>query len=224
MRLLYHKDMDVLRQADICKIGRTRCASSHSARLDGNCDPLMQEGATPSVSDVADAAQVSRATAYRYFASQSALVDAVVDEALGPILEWSSTDRDVERRVIDLFEASLPRINEFEATFRAALKLSLEHKAKEQAGALGSEPSFKRGHRVKLVEDALDPLRTNLSPSQFEQLVQGLSLLFGIESLVILKDINGLQPSQAQAVTQWAAIALVRTAIGDANLEGVEES
>jgi AcrR family transcriptional regulator len=51
---------------------------------------LMQEGATPSVTEVAEAAGVSRATAYRYFPSQADLVGAVVEEALGPILEWTS--------------------------------------------------------------------------------------------------------------------------------------
>ena len=51
---------------------------------------LMQDGVTPSVSEAAEAAGVSRATAYRYFASQAALVQAVVDEGLGPILDWRS--------------------------------------------------------------------------------------------------------------------------------------
>jgi len=51
---------------------------------------LMQAGVTPSVSEVAEAAEVSRATAYRYFPSQAALVHAVVDEGLGPILTWQS--------------------------------------------------------------------------------------------------------------------------------------
>ncbi|WP_189342209.1 TetR family transcriptional regulator, partial [Mesorhizobium sp. M2A.F.Ca.ET.067.02.1.1] len=37
---------------------------------------LMQSGMTPSVSEVAEAAEVSRATAYRYFPSQAALVQA----------------------------------------------------------------------------------------------------------------------------------------------------
>ena len=55
---------------------------------------LMQAGATPSVSEVAEAAEVSRATAYRYFPSQAALVQAVVDEGLGPILTWQSTSAD----------------------------------------------------------------------------------------------------------------------------------
>ena len=47
---------------------------------------LMGQGITPSVAELAEHAQVSRATAYRYFPSQSALIAAVVDESLGPIL------------------------------------------------------------------------------------------------------------------------------------------
>ncbi|MGO8126643.1 TetR/AcrR family transcriptional regulator, partial [Rhizobium ruizarguesonis] len=55
---------------------------------------LMTSGITPSVSEVAEAAEVSRATAYRYFPSQAAIVNAVVDEALGPILGWSCDSPD----------------------------------------------------------------------------------------------------------------------------------
>jgi AcrR family transcriptional regulator len=101
---------------------------------------LMQQGFTPSVSDVAEAAQVSRATAYRYFPTQADLVHAVVNEALGPILSWSSDSTNAEERVDDLLTESMPRILEFEATFKAALKLSLEHWAKQQAGELGRAP------------------------------------------------------------------------------------
>ena len=91
---------------------------------------LMQGGATPSVSEVAEAAGVSRATAYRYFPSQASLVQAVVHEALGPILTWQSSSPDAGRRVGELIDTALPRIDAFEATFKAALKLSLEQGAR----------------------------------------------------------------------------------------------
>jgi len=42
---------------------------------------LMQDGVVPSISDVAQEAQVSRATAYRYYPTQSVLIQAAVDEA-----------------------------------------------------------------------------------------------------------------------------------------------
>jgi AcrR family transcriptional regulator len=170
---------------------------------------LMQAGATPSVSEVAEAAQVSRATAYRYFPSQAALVHAVVDAALGPILDWSSLAPDPSERVEDLFRTSLPRIDAFEATFRAALKLSLDQWAQRRAGAMGSEPQFQRGHRIDLLRDALAPLRGRLPKTRIDRLAQALSLFFGIEALVVLKDIWGLQQSEAEAVATWAASALV---------------
>jgi len=177
---------------------------------------LMQEGDTPSVSDVAEAAGVSRATAYRYFPSQADLVHAVVDEALGPILGWHSESTDAAERVNDLLAKSMPRIVEFEATFKAALRLSLEQWARRQAGTLGEEPPFKRGHRVDLLQEAIAPLKKTLPRAQFQRLAKALSLVYGLEVLIILKDLWGLDPSEVQNVAQWTAQALVRSAVTEA--------
>lgn len=174
---------------------------------------LMQEGAIPSVSEVAEAAEVSRATAYRYFPSQAALVEAVVGEALGPILAWSSSSADAAERIEDLFRTSLPRIDEFEATFKAALKLSLDEWAQRRAGSPAGGPQFRRGHRIVLLREALHPLRADLPANEFERLAQALSLIFGVEALVVLKDMWGLDGAQAEAVATWAAGALVRAAV-----------
>lgn len=176
---------------------------------------LMQRGQTPSVSAVAEAAEVSRATAYRYFPSQAALVHAVVDEALGPILSWQSDDVDPQARVANLITNSMPRISEFEATFKAALKLSLEQWAERQAGTLGTEPPFKRGHRVDLLQQAIAPLRGTLPEPQFRRLAQALSLTYGLEVLIVLKDIWGLAFDETREVALWAANALVRAAIAE---------
>ena len=176
---------------------------------------LMQRGETPSVSAVAEAAEVSRATAYRYFPSQAALVHAVVDEALGPILSWQSDAADPRIRVANLITNSMPRISEFEATFKAALKLSLEQWAERQAGTLGTEPPFKRGHRVDLLQQAIAPLKGTLPEPQFRRLAQALSLTYGLEVLIVLKDIWGLAFDETREVALWAANALVRAAIAE---------
>lgn len=177
---------------------------------------LMQGGAIPSVTEVAEAAEVSRATAYRYFPSQAALVHAVVDEALGPILVWSSTSGDAAARTADLLKTSLPRIDAFEATFRAALKLSLDQWAQSQAGTISAEPRFKRGHRVDLLREAVAPLAVKLPDDKLDRLAKALSLMFGIEALVVLKDIWGASAEETQAVLQWAAAMLVRGAAMEA--------
>jgi AcrR family transcriptional regulator len=181
---------------------------------------LMQAGATPSVSEVAEAAEVSRATAYRYFPSQAALVQAVVNEGLGPILTWKSASTDPERRVVELFDTAMPRIEAFEATFKAALKLSLDQWARRQAGTLGGEPAFTRGHRVDLLKDAIAPLKDRLPPREFKRLAQALSLIFGVEVLIVLKDIWGLDSRKRMSVAQWAAGALVRAAVVESMTEG----
>jgi AcrR family transcriptional regulator len=165
---------------------------------------------------VAEAAGVSRATAYRYFPSQAALVQAVVDEALGPILDWKSASVEAAERVGDLLGSSLPRIDAFEATFRAALKLSLDQWAQRQAGTLGSEPQFTRGHRIDLLRDAVAPLHGRLPEAGFDRLSKALSLLFGIEALIVIKDIWGGSAEDAREVVLWAAGALMAAAKAEA--------
>jgi AcrR family transcriptional regulator len=173
---------------------------------------LMQGGTTPSVTEAAEAAGVSRATAYRYFPSQAALVEAVVDEGLGPILTWSSESSDAAQRIDELLASSLPRIEAYEATFKAALKLSLDQWGRRQAGTLGDEERFKRGHRVELLTQALSPLKGNLPDAEFERLAQALSLVFGVETLIVLKDIWGLDSGHTHAVVRWMASALIEAA------------
>src|SRR6185503_19616679 len=97
---------------------------------------LMQDGLTPSVTDVAEAAEVSRATAYRYFPTQAALVQAAVGEALGPILAWRSSSADAEERVEELLACAYPRLDEYEATLRAALLQAMEQWSRRRAGLL----------------------------------------------------------------------------------------
>ena len=177
---------------------------------------LMQSGLTPSVNGVASVAGVSRATAYRYFASEAELVHAVVDEALGPILDWAPTGASVADRVADLLATAIPRIDEFEATFKASLRLSLEQWAKRRAGTLGAEPLFTRGHRIDLMMNATAPMAGAVTPAQHLRLAQALSLVYGVEVLNVLKDIWGLSVTEAQGVAQWAAAALIKAAEGEA--------
>ena len=177
---------------------------------------LMQSGLTPSVTAIAETAGVSRATAYRYFPSEAALVHAVVDEALGPILDWAPGDGSAGERVADLLATAIPRVEEFEATFKASLRLSLEQWAQRRAGTLGSEPLFTRGHRVDLLMNATAPLAGKLTHAQHLRVAQALSLVFGIEVLNVLKDIWGLSLEEAQNVAQWAAKALIGAAEAEA--------
>jgi len=181
---------------------------------------LMKGGRKPSLDEVAEAALVSRATAYRYFPKIEALLEALVDEALGPILNWDSELASREDRVDDLLHSTSKRIVAFESTFKAALKLSLEQWARDRAGTLGEEPEFKRGHRVELLQKAIAPLKGELSKAQFARLARALSLTYGLEAMIVLKDIWGLGEKEVQSVARWAARALVKMALLEAKAEG----
>lgn len=178
---------------------------------------LLQNGLVPSVSDVAAEAEVSRATAYRYFPTQAALMQAAVDEALGPILGWEcETDVAVER-VAELIGFSYPRMNQYEATHRGALLVAMDQWSRRKSGALGNEVPVVRGNRKELLAKALAPLRPVLPPDEFDRLCQGLSLIFGIEAIVVLKDIWKLDANGAQDAALWAARTLVRGAVSEVN-------
>jgi AcrR family transcriptional regulator len=176
---------------------------------------LMQDGLVPSISDVAEEAQVSRATAYRYFPTQSALIQAAVDEALGPILKWSSSSEDAERRVSELIQYSYPRMNDYEVPLRAALRLALDQWALVHAGKLKAEEAMVRGRRIALLTSAVAPLRRQLGSVRTERLTQALSLVFGTEAFVVLKDIWRLDRESAEEVALWTCHALIRCAIED---------
>jgi AcrR family transcriptional regulator len=177
---------------------------------------LMQSGRVPSVTDVAEAAEVSRATAYRYFPTQAALVQAAVDEALGPILEWRSDVPDAEARIEALLAFAYPRLDEYEATLRAALLQAMDQWSRRRAGTLGDEAIIVRGNRRKLLAAALAPMRERIGTAEFDRLRQALSLVFGTEAFVVLKDIWGLDGDDARDVALWSAHALVRAAIAEA--------
>jgi AcrR family transcriptional regulator len=181
---------------------------------------LMQQGRIPSVSDVAEAATVSRATAYRYFPSQASMIQEAVHEALGPILAFAPQSENPEERVRDLLAFAFPRIEAYEATHRATILLSLYQWTQRKAGTL-DEAQIVRGHRKKLLANAVSPLRAQLGRAAFDKLTQALSLIFGTEALIVLKDIWGLDGDEARRVAVWAAIALVRTAAAEATTAGI---
>lgn len=176
---------------------------------------ISSRGIIPSVTDVAAAAQVSRATAYRHFPSQSVLVQAMVVEALGPIWRWLPESDDAEERVGRLLAFGFRRMDDYEAPLRAALRLALDQWSRERAGTIGNEPRIARGNRIRLLRLALAPLARRLPKRSFARLVQGLAIVFGTETMVVLKDMFGLEGPQVAQVAEWVARSLVRAAVAE---------
>ena len=191
-----------------------RAATFHLL-LDTAMALIKQDGHIPTLAEVAARSKVSRATTYRYFPSRSALVTAVVDSSLGPVRSFASSEADGRARVHELFEQTFPRFKEFEPQMRAAAQLSLEQWALERAGLLEEEP-YRRGHRIRILEHALAPLAPAMPAAVRDRLHRALSVVYGIEPYMILKDIWGLPDREVERIALWMADALIDAAQRDA--------
>ncbi|ANJ96297.1 TetR/AcrR family transcriptional regulator [Serratia plymuthica] len=177
---------------------------------------LFDGGTFPSITELALHAQVSRATAYRYFPTQSALVAAVVAESLGPILEWQPTDNDARVRIQQLLSFAYPQMEQHEGALRAALQLSLQQWAEARSSTIKPIEKLVRGNRKRLLKLAVEPLQDKLPPEALQRVIHSFSLIYGSEVFLVLKDIWGLDLGGIQDVTQWMAKAIIRQAEEDA--------
>jgi AcrR family transcriptional regulator len=184
---------------------------------------IIQDGHIPSVAEVAVRANVSRATAYRYFPSRSVLITAVIDKSLGPMRTLPSSSPDGRERVRELFVETFPRFTEYEPQLRAAAQLSLEQWALERAGLLEEAP-YRRGHRIRILEHALAPFTKQLDTAAHKRLHHALSVVYGIEPYIILKDIWGLPDREVERVALWMANALIDTALRDAEAKQPDDA
>jgi AcrR family transcriptional regulator len=180
---------------------------------------IQQSGHIPTVAELAVRSKVSRATAYRYFPSRSALVTTVIDASLGPVRKLADDRRHGRERVHELFKSTFPRFKEFEPQLRAAAQLALEQWALERAGLLEEEP-YRRGHRIRILDHAIAPLREDLTTPVRDRLHKALSVIYGIEAYVILRDIWGAGDRELERTVMWMADALIDAALRESAQAG----
>ena len=191
-------------------------ASTFKLLLDTAMDMIQKDGHIPSIAEVATQASVSRATAYRYFASRSALITSVVDASLGPVRQLTHDDAlDGRERVHAVFKKTFPRFRQYEPQLRAAVQLALEQWALQRAGLLEEEP-YRRGHRVNILANALAPMKKELPSAVRDRLHRALSVLYGIESYAILRDMWDLGDRELEKTILWMVDALLDASLRDA--------
>ena len=179
---------------------------------------LLKQGHSPGMDEVAETAMVSRATAYRYFPSVEALlVEAPLDGAVPTSDEVFAGDdsADPERRVIKAEAALHDAVFRNEKQLRLMLAASLERKAKGPA----DDVPVRQNRRSGLIEAALAPARDRFNDAAYERLCAALALIFGTESMIVFRDVLGLDDATARRVKSWAAGALVRAAMAESAKE-----
>lgn len=190
---------------------RTRNALLTAAR------ELLARGDTPTVETAAAAASISRATAYRYFPNQPALLLAAYPEIGKQSLLDADAPSDAESRLDRVLRHHLEFTVEHEAELRAMLRLSLAADPEHRG-----ELVLRRGRAITWIEDALAPLRDELSESELHRLALAIRSAAGIEALVWLTDIAHVSRKQAVELMRWSASALLRTALAESRASGAE--
>lgn len=185
---------------------------------------LVAQGRAPTVTEVADAADVSRRTAYRYFPTQEQLLTEVSLEHLRPQVEAAlkaAAGRRSPAEVLDAAVTSMQRIAiEHDALLRTIVRLSLERRLGGQQTDISKSLPVRGSRRVEWIETALTPIRPLLATSLFDRLVSGLTLCLGIESLITLQDVRTLSPDQAVEICRWAAQGMLEATLREQNEAG----
>lgn len=173
---------------------------------------LMREGKRPSFEEIAEAAMVSRATAYRYFPGLEALMfEAGLDVAMPTpevFFEGDATFDPVTR--LERLETALFRmIAENEVPMRMLLARSLQRSvAPDHDPAVPVRQNRRRG----LIAAALEPARSEFADAEFDTLSKALVVLLGIEAEVVFKDVVRVDAQEAARIRRWMIRALVEAA------------
>jgi AcrR family transcriptional regulator len=191
--------------------GRTRQKQRTREALLRAARDLVTSGVAPTVEEAAQAAGVSRPTAYRYFANQRALLAAAHPETVADSLLPADAPDDPAARLELVVRAFTDLIVDTEEQQRTMLRLSLRGDPVERG-----ELPLRQGRAIGWFEEALAPLGDQLPDDARLQLIRAVRSAVGIEALVWLTDIAGLSRDDAAALMRWSAQALLRGALTDA--------
>ena len=193
------------------RTGRTRQKARTRAALLDAARELLAQGRTPSVEEAAEAADVSRATAYRYFPNQRVLLVAAHPEIEAVSLLGEDPPADPRERL--------------DRTIAGADPAHDRHRARAPGDAqavAGARPAggtrAATGARHRMARGGTRSAEDRLSPAALRRLVLAIRSACGIEALVWLTDVAGLSRGEAAELMRWSALALLSAALteGDA--------
>jgi AcrR family transcriptional regulator len=189
--------------------GRYRQRRRTRAAIVDATTALLAAGQSPSVAEIAEAAEVSRRTVYLHFPTiEQLLIDATLgmlsQQAVDEAIDAADTGNDVTARVEAMVKAIGRLAGDTLPLGRSLIRLTVDAPPSGEPGAP------RRGYRrIEWIERALAPLRDEISESDYERLVSALAMVIGWEALVVLQDLRGLEGDEQQNVSLWAARALI---------------
>lgn len=181
---------------------RTRAALVAATR------DLLARGVTPTVEQAAEAASISRTTAYRYFPNQRLLLISAHPEVDRRSLLPESPPADLGARLALVVDEFIGITLDTEQQLRATLRVSLDPDTTRREKLL-----LRGGRAIGWIEDALAPLRERKSEAEVHRLAVAIRSAVGIEALVWLTDVAGLSREDAAGVMRWSAGTMLRAAL-----------
>ena len=198
--------MSIDSSSDPLSHGRTRQKRRTRDALLAAARALVGQGKSPTVEDAAEAAGISRTTAYRYFRNQAELLAQAHPEIAEASLLPNPPPTDVEERLDWVVRKIAALVAERETQYRTMLRLSLDPSTPPERLVL------RQGRAVGWIEDALSPLVEELSAAEVRRLALSIRSAVGIEAFVWLVDIARLSRREATKTMRWSAKMLLRGA------------
>jgi AcrR family transcriptional regulator len=176
----------------------------------GAAAELSRTGREVTMPEVARAALVSEATAYRYFPDLASLLREALADQLPRVedaLASVAADADPVARVAVATEFLLRHVLDRQGVVRALIAATISRPG---------QPSARPGLRFGLIDAALAPVEQTLGTAQPEALTQlkrDLAVVVSAEALFSLTDLDGLDPEDAIASIVHTATTLTRAAL-----------
>jgi len=170
---------------------------------------LLGEGRTPTIDEIATAADVARRTVYMHFPTLDQLIlDASMGALAGSEVEAEfEPDTDAADRIDSIVDTLYEHAEEWLPLGRRMVALT--------AASPPADGPRRGQRRVDWIERAVEPLHSRLTDEQYDRLVSSLCIVLGWEAMIVLQDIRGHSQQRQREVVAWTAQAIVRALLDE---------
>lgn len=179
-----------------------RVKQKHQTRLEilNAAKALMREEKKITLEDIAKKANISRATMYRYYSN----IDLLFAEASLDVHHKTSDQIFEEVKdspFVDRIFYIQKHYNELalnnEILFRRYLSAVLSE-------SITSKAQLRGARRVSSLEKALEPFKEKIPTDTYKKLISISSVLMGIDSIIVCKDVCNLDNKETENTLRWA--------------------
>ena len=167
---------------------------------------IMHKKRMITLEDVAKKANISRATIYRYYDN----IDLLITEASLDIHHKSpdelldeAKNLSFEDRIFYIQKHYNHQAQEHEVVFRRYLSAVL-------SASISSKKKLRGARRVKSLNNVLEAFKSDMDSDTFKNLISAASVLMGIDSLIVCKDVCGLNNEETSETLAWALEMILR--------------